>query len=257
MHAVEQLLSGYLVPLEAVARRPSPQRQAAAVLAAQAHRIGGIVALHRNQLPVREARCRRALQFAEIACDASSHASALISLASTYFYAADPQAAASTGTAPAGRAPSGAPRAGRFRGCCPQWAARCRYPGTAGCPPRPRGTGRPGRGTPATGGQCRPAQGRSPRTRRRSHGRSRSCPCRRASSSRSAPNAAGSCRSSAEASRGRQGHLSRRSPGYPRGPTAAYANAQVSRRTIIMPAGATRLEPGRRRRALHHQGLRA
>jgi tetratricopeptide (TPR) repeat protein len=94
LHAVELHLGGYLLPLEAFAQRPSRQRQAAAVLAAQAHRIGGIVALHRNQLAVREAHCKRALQFAEIACDASSHASALISLASTYFYAADPEAAA-------------------------------------------------------------------------------------------------------------------------------------------------------------------
>ena len=94
--AVEQLLAGYLVPLEAVASRPSPQRQAAAVLAAQAHRICGIISLHREQLAVREHHCRRALHFAEIASDASSHASALISLASTYFYAADPEAAAAT-----------------------------------------------------------------------------------------------------------------------------------------------------------------
>lgn len=92
--AVEQLLAGYLVPLEALAYQDSPCRRAAAVLTAQAHRVCGIIALHRDQLGVREHHCRRALHFAEVASDTGSHASALISLASTYFYAADPVAAA-------------------------------------------------------------------------------------------------------------------------------------------------------------------
>ena len=43
---------------------------------------------------VREHYCKRALQYASITSDASSHASALISLASTYFYASDPLQAA-------------------------------------------------------------------------------------------------------------------------------------------------------------------
>jgi tetratricopeptide (TPR) repeat protein len=91
---VEQLLSAYLLPLEAAARRRSRYQPAAARLATQAHRICGILALHRNQLPVRERYCKRALQYASVASDASSHASALISLASTYFYASDPLQAA-------------------------------------------------------------------------------------------------------------------------------------------------------------------
>jgi tetratricopeptide (TPR) repeat protein len=91
---VEQLLSAYLLPLEAAARRSSPYQPAAARLATQAQRICGILALHRNQLPVREHYCKRALQYASITSDASSHASALISLASTYFYASDPLQAA-------------------------------------------------------------------------------------------------------------------------------------------------------------------
>lgn len=94
--AVEQLLAGYLMPLTAAARKPSPCQQAAAGLAAQAHRICGIISLHREQLSIREQHCKQALQFAEISADASNHASALISLASTYFYAADPGAAALT-----------------------------------------------------------------------------------------------------------------------------------------------------------------
>lgn len=92
--AVEQFLSAYLLPLEGVAQQPSRYQMAAARLATQAHRICGILALHRNQLSVREHHCKRALQYAAISSDASSHASALISLASTYFYAADPQQAA-------------------------------------------------------------------------------------------------------------------------------------------------------------------
>jgi tetratricopeptide (TPR) repeat protein len=91
---VEQLLAGYLMPLEAAARQDSRWRQAAARLAAQAHRICGIISLHRDQLRVREQHCKRALELAVIASDAGSHASALISLASTYFYASDPAAAA-------------------------------------------------------------------------------------------------------------------------------------------------------------------
>jgi hypothetical protein len=91
---VEQLLTGYLLPLEAAALRPSRHRRAAATLAAQAHRVCGIISLHRNQLRVREQHCQRALLLAEIACDPSGHAAALISLASTYFYAGEPEAAA-------------------------------------------------------------------------------------------------------------------------------------------------------------------
>ena len=92
--SVEHLMAGYLLPLEAAARTTSPNRQTAAMLAAQAHRICGIIALHRDQLAVRERHCKRALRYADAASDAGSHASALISLASTYFYASDPTAAA-------------------------------------------------------------------------------------------------------------------------------------------------------------------
>jgi|HubBroStandDraft_1064217.scaffolds.fasta_scaffold05523_2 tetratricopeptide (TPR) repeat protein/transcriptional regulator with XRE-family HTH domain len=92
--AVERFLSAYLLPLEGVAQQPSRYQIPAARLATQAHRICGILALHHNQLSVREHHCKRALQYAAISADASSHASALISLASTYFYASDPQQAA-------------------------------------------------------------------------------------------------------------------------------------------------------------------
>jgi tetratricopeptide (TPR) repeat protein len=92
--AVEQMMTGYLLPLEAAASKYGRDRQAAAMLTAQAHRICGIISMHRQQLGVREQHCRRALRFAESAGDLSSHASALISLASTYFYTGDLGAAA-------------------------------------------------------------------------------------------------------------------------------------------------------------------
>jgi tetratricopeptide (TPR) repeat protein len=94
--AVEQVIAAYLLPLETLAQRRSPYQPAAARLATQAHRVSGILALHRNQLSVREHHCKRALQYAALAADPGSHASALISLASTYFYADDPDLAAAT-----------------------------------------------------------------------------------------------------------------------------------------------------------------
>lgn len=92
--AVEQMMTAYLLPLEAAASRNGRDRQVAAVLTAQAHRIAGIISMHRQQLLVREQHCLRALRFAESAGDSGSHASALISLASTYFYTGDLTAAA-------------------------------------------------------------------------------------------------------------------------------------------------------------------
>jgi len=90
LSTIDQMLSTYLLPLEGVARQRSRYQEAAAGLASQAHRICGIIALHRNQLKVREHHCKQALDYATVASDASSRASALISLASTYFYNSDP-----------------------------------------------------------------------------------------------------------------------------------------------------------------------
>ena len=92
--AVEQMLSTYLAALDGVAQQESRYQQGAALLASQAHRICGIVALHRDQLRVREQHGKRALEYAAVAGDASSEASALISLGSTYFYGSDPERAA-------------------------------------------------------------------------------------------------------------------------------------------------------------------
>jgi len=91
---ISHILDTYLLPLEGIAHRQSKYRQAAAGLASQAHRISGIIALQRNQLRMREHHCKRALYYATVASDASSEASALISLASTHFYQADPEQAA-------------------------------------------------------------------------------------------------------------------------------------------------------------------
>ena len=94
LRTVEQMLSSYLLPLEEAAQQQSRYQQGAALLASQAHRICGIVALHRDQLRVRELHGKRALHYATVADDASSQASALISLGSTYFYNSDPAQAA-------------------------------------------------------------------------------------------------------------------------------------------------------------------
>jgi len=94
LQTVDRLLSAYLLELETLAQIRSPYQQGAARLASQAHRICGIVALHRGRLTAREHHCRRALHYAGMACDVDSQVSALISLASTYFYDADPARAA-------------------------------------------------------------------------------------------------------------------------------------------------------------------
>jgi len=94
LHTVGQVISGYMLPLEAIAYDSSKYQQAAAALASQAHRISGILALHRDQLKMREYHCNRALHYATVASDVGSQASALISLASTYFYMSEPERAA-------------------------------------------------------------------------------------------------------------------------------------------------------------------
>jgi tetratricopeptide (TPR) repeat protein len=94
LSTVYKALSAYLLALEGIAQQESRYQRAAARLASQAHRICGIVALHRNQLRVREHHCKQALYYAAVASDASSQASALISLASTYFYDSNPSQAA-------------------------------------------------------------------------------------------------------------------------------------------------------------------
>jgi transcriptional regulator with XRE-family HTH domain len=94
LDTVEQILSTYSLPLQAIARQRSLHRAAAARLASQAHRISGIVALHRNDVRKRELHCQQALHYARIGSDASTQAAALISLASTYFYSGKPRQAA-------------------------------------------------------------------------------------------------------------------------------------------------------------------
>jgi tetratricopeptide (TPR) repeat protein len=91
---VDKMLSHYLIPLEATAYQPSKYQGAAATLASQAHRISGIIALHRDQIRVREYHCKRALHYATVASDVSSQVSAFISLASTYYYESAPVKAA-------------------------------------------------------------------------------------------------------------------------------------------------------------------
>ncbi len=94
LSTVDVTLSSYLLALGRAAQQQSRYQLAAARLASQAHRICGIVALHRNQIQVRERHCKQALYYATVAGDSGSRASALISLASTHFYNSDPAHAA-------------------------------------------------------------------------------------------------------------------------------------------------------------------
>jgi len=96
LDTVDRLLNGYLMGLETVARRPSKYQGTAARLTSQGHRISGIIALHRNHIRAREHHCRQAIEYASLAEDVGSRVSALISLASTYFYDSDPVRAAET-----------------------------------------------------------------------------------------------------------------------------------------------------------------
>jgi tetratricopeptide (TPR) repeat protein len=93
--AVQRTMSGYILPLDALAQQESKHQAVAARLATQAHRICGIIALHDKSVALSMHYCARALRCAAIAGDAGSHGSALISLASRYFYASNPQQAAS------------------------------------------------------------------------------------------------------------------------------------------------------------------
>ncbi len=96
LETVDRLLNGYLMQLELVARKPSKYQGTAARLASQGHRVSGIIALHRNHLRAREHHCNQAVKYAELTNDIPSQVSALISLASTYFYESDPVRAAHT-----------------------------------------------------------------------------------------------------------------------------------------------------------------
>src|SRR6266568_3012393 len=87
---VEHMVSAYLPTLVQLAQQPSRYQKTAARLATQGYRLKGIVALHQNNLQARESYCQRALGYSEIAEDPSLLVSALISLASTFYYWSDP-----------------------------------------------------------------------------------------------------------------------------------------------------------------------
>jgi len=91
---VDEVLSAYLPMLTTLATYPSRYQKPAAYLATQGYRINGILALHRNNLKEREVYCQQAVQYSEIAEDSSLLVSALISLASTFYYNKHPIMAA-------------------------------------------------------------------------------------------------------------------------------------------------------------------
>jgi hypothetical protein len=75
---VEQHVSDYVLALGALARHRSAHQLEAARLASQAHRVLGIVALHRRQFQVIDQHLRMALKYAEIAGDPGLEASVLL-----------------------------------------------------------------------------------------------------------------------------------------------------------------------------------
>ena len=87
---VEHMVSAYLPALVQLAHQPSRYQKIAARLATQGYRLKGIVALHQHNLQARESYCERALHYSELAEDPSLLVSALISLASTFYYRSDP-----------------------------------------------------------------------------------------------------------------------------------------------------------------------
>jgi transcriptional regulator with XRE-family HTH domain/tetratricopeptide (TPR) repeat protein len=91
---VSTAVGSYVSRLEAIARMRSAKRPAAALLASQAHRLLGIVALHRQMINLREQHCHQAIHFARVSGDASTVIAALISLASTFYYRNQPADAA-------------------------------------------------------------------------------------------------------------------------------------------------------------------
>ncbi len=96
LDTVDGMLSGYLLTLDALARQQSRYQQAAARLASQAHRISGILALHRSSLHARLRHYQQALYYAGLAADPSTEASSMLSLGYASYYAGDPERAART-----------------------------------------------------------------------------------------------------------------------------------------------------------------
>jgi hypothetical protein len=92
---VEHHVAGYLLALGALAYQPSAHQAEAARLASQAHRVLGLVALHRRQFAAVDHHYRQALRYGEIASDPGLQASALLAASSVaLLYRADPAGAA-------------------------------------------------------------------------------------------------------------------------------------------------------------------
>ncbi len=94
LYTVERMLSTYLPALVTLTQQSSKYQRTAANLVTQGYRLRGIVALHQNDLRAREMCCQQALYYSEIAEHPSLLVSALISLASTFYYSQDPTKAA-------------------------------------------------------------------------------------------------------------------------------------------------------------------
>lgn len=94
LSVVEEVLSAYLPVLTVFLENPSKYQKTVASLITQGYRINGILALHRNNLRERELCCQLAVQYSELAENPGLLVSALISLASTFYYSRNPEKAA-------------------------------------------------------------------------------------------------------------------------------------------------------------------
>ena len=90
---IDTLLSTYIQKLNSLVQHSSKYKEAASILITQAYRQYGILALHKNDLNARELYCQYAAYYSEMTENANLQVSALISLASTFYYNQDPQKA--------------------------------------------------------------------------------------------------------------------------------------------------------------------
>src|SRR5437660_3226891 len=95
-HQVKSVLSWYLPELEKLAYQPSKYQKSIANLAAQGHLLLATLALHQNNLLSREAHCKQAIQFGQLAEDVNLSVTARKWLAVTYYYAKSPSKALQT-----------------------------------------------------------------------------------------------------------------------------------------------------------------
>ncbi len=89
-HVVEKIIANYLTPLDTLVYRPSGYQKRAAKLAVQVRLLASLLALHQNNLRLREAHCQQAVTLSQVAQDNTLQIAAQMWLALTYHYARMP-----------------------------------------------------------------------------------------------------------------------------------------------------------------------